>query len=69
MLKTTQTPPSPDDLRSALAFFDVPVYIVAARVHIHPLRLGQMLRGRRPLPAELAELLLVEIETVAKARQ
>ena len=43
------------ELRAELARQMVPVYVLASRVGLHPAHLGQVLRGRRPLPPELAE--------------
>lgn len=57
----------PADIRSALARYELPLYVLAARVRVHPVRLGQMLRGRRPLPPALAEQLLREIAREAAA--
>ncbi len=42
------------DLRAEVARQMVPVYVLASRVGLHPAHLGQVLRGRRPLPPELA---------------
>lgn len=43
------------ELRAEVARQMVPVYVLASRVGLHPAHLGQVLRGRRPLPPELAE--------------
>jgi plasmid maintenance system antidote protein VapI len=43
------------DLRVALILADLRLYEVAARVGCHPSRLGQMLRGRTPMTAEIAD--------------
>jgi hypothetical protein len=53
------------DIRAALARYELPLYVLAARVRVHPVRLGRMLRGRRPLPPDLAAQLLREIEREA----
>ena len=50
----TTTPPSPADLRALLARERVAVYLVAARVRVHPSRLSAMLHERVPMPADLA---------------
>ena len=43
------------ELRAEVARRLIPVYVLASRVGLHPAHLGQVLRGRRPLPPELAE--------------
>lgn len=43
------------ELRAEVARQMVPVYVLASRVGLHPAHLGQVLRGRRPLPPELAQ--------------
>jgi len=42
------------DLRAKLARLRVPVYVVAARVRIHPVRLGQLLNERITLTPAMA---------------
>ncbi len=42
------------ELRAEVARQMIPVYVLASRVGLHPAHLGQVLRGRRPLPPELA---------------
>ena len=49
------------DLRAEVARQMVPVYVLASRVGLHPAHLGQVLRGRRPLPPELAERIAREL--------
>ncbi len=48
-------------LRAEVARQMVPVYVLASRVGLHPAHLGQVLRGRRPLPPELAERIAREL--------
>jgi plasmid maintenance system antidote protein VapI len=42
------------DLRAELARRQVTIYRLAPIVGLHPSHLGQVLRGRRPLSAEMA---------------
>jgi plasmid maintenance system antidote protein VapI len=46
--------PTAADLRSDLARFDRRIYAIAPVVGMHPVRLGQVLRGKLPLTPELA---------------
>lgn len=46
------------DLRAELARRRLPVYILAARVRLHPVRLGRMLSGRVSLTAPIAERIM-----------
>ena len=43
------------DLRAEVARRQVQIYRLAPLVGLHPSHLGQILRGRRPLPPGLAE--------------
>jgi len=43
------------ELRAEVARRLIPIYVLASRVGLHPAHLGQVLRGRQPLPPELAE--------------
>lgn len=54
------------DLRAELARRELPVYILAARVRLHPVRLGRILKGRLTLTPALAERIrsAIESETV-----
>ena len=42
------------DLRAERARRQVPIFLVASRVGIHPARLGQILNGKYPLSTETA---------------
>jgi plasmid maintenance system antidote protein VapI len=42
------------ELRAEIARLQVAIYRLAPRVGLHPSHLGQILRGRRPLPPDLA---------------
>jgi hypothetical protein len=53
-MQRNDTQPSAADLRSDLARFDRRIYDIAPVVRMHPARLGQVLRGKLPLSAELA---------------
>jgi plasmid maintenance system antidote protein VapI len=44
---------SASDLRAEIARRQLVIYELAPRVGLHPGHLGQVLRGRRPLTAEL----------------
>lgn len=46
---------TPEDLRAEIARRQVRVYALAARVSIHPGRLGQMLNEKLPMPDSVAE--------------
>jgi len=54
--------PTAADLRAARARARVPVYILAARVRIHPVRVSRLLHGRIPLRPNVAVRLLAAIE-------
>jgi hypothetical protein len=43
-----------EEFRVQLILRDLRLYEVAPRVGCHPGKLGQMLRGRAPMPAEIA---------------
>lgn len=47
-----------DDLRAELARRRLPVYVLAARVRLHPVRLGRLLSRRLTLTPELATRIL-----------
>jgi plasmid maintenance system antidote protein VapI len=49
-------------LRGKLAEHRLPIFVVAARIRVHPRRVGEMLNGHRPLPPELAAKILQAIE-------
>lgn len=46
------------DLRAERARRGVPLYILAARVRLHPVRLGRVMSGRLTLTPQLAERIL-----------
>ncbi|MBM4439641.1 MAG: hypothetical protein FJ027_04405 [Candidatus Rokubacteria bacterium] len=50
------------DLRAEIARRNLPVYVLAARVRLHPVRLGRMLRGRLTLTTEMATRIRSAIE-------
>jgi plasmid maintenance system antidote protein VapI len=54
--------PTPADLRAEIARRDIPVYILAARLPMHPVRLGRLLRGRLTLTPEMAVRILRALE-------
>ena len=42
-----------EELRADFSRTMTPIYIIAAEVEQHPARLGQMLRGRLPMPLDV----------------
>jgi hypothetical protein len=58
---------TPADLRALLARHQIPIYRLAPLVNLHPGRLGQMLNGRVPLPADIAERIQQALEEVRSA--
>ncbi len=63
MIPTTH---SADDLRALVARRQITRYQLAAKVGVHPGRLGQMLNGKLPLPTELAERLSEVLMTTSE---
>ncbi len=57
---------NPADLRAALARARLPIYVIAARVRIHPVRLGAMLRERIPIPPGMTELIFAAVREEVK---
>jgi plasmid maintenance system antidote protein VapI len=51
-----------DELRFEILRRDVRLYRLAARLDVHPSRLGRMLRGREPLSESLAARIREQIE-------
>ena len=52
------------DLRADLARAEIPLYVLAPLVGLHPNHLGKMLRGRQPMPPVIAERLRLATEQV-----
>jgi plasmid maintenance system antidote protein VapI len=48
---------TPADFRAWIARVQTPLYVLAPEVGVHPTRLGAMLRGRVPMPADVADRL------------
>ena len=46
--------PAAADLRAELARRRIPIYVLAARIEVHPTRLGSFLNERLPMSAEFA---------------
>lgn len=46
---------TPEDFRAEIARQQLNRYVLAAVVRVHPGRLGMMLNGKLPMPAEIAE--------------
>jgi hypothetical protein len=61
-------PPTPADLRAALARHRIPLYLVSARLRIHPIRLGKMIGERVAMPSGLADRIMRAIEEEARSR-
>ncbi len=51
-----------DQLRFEILRRDLRLYRLAAHVELHPSRLGRMLRGREPLPPDVADRLRAAID-------
>ena len=49
------TVPDAAEIRAQLARRRLPLYLLAAQIRIHPVRLGRMLNERIPLSAAVAE--------------
>ena len=56
------------DLKAELARHGVPRYVLAARVRLHPVRLGRLLNGRLTLTPALAQRLMMAIAEEAGAK-
>jgi plasmid maintenance system antidote protein VapI len=56
--------PTADDIRAELARRRLPIYMLAAMVGLHPIRLSKVLNGRVVLKPELAERIMRAIEAV-----
>ena len=63
-----QTDPAAQ-LRALRALHRVRLYDLAPRVGVHPGRLGGMLNGKLPLPAELADGIAAAIEQEATGKK
>jgi plasmid maintenance system antidote protein VapI len=59
---------SADDVRAECARRRLPLYMLAAKVGLHPVRLGRFLNGHRPLSPELAERIRRALDTDAQER-
>ncbi len=57
---------NPADLRAALARVQLPIYVLAGRVRIHPTRLAAMLSGKVPIPPDIADRILTAVREEAK---
>ena len=56
------------DIRVALARANIPAYIIAAKVRLHPINLGRILNGHAPLRPDLAHRIMTAIEQEVAAR-
>lgn len=59
------TTPAVPDLRAEIARTRVSRYVLAARVGVHPGRLGQMLNERLPMPPGVAERVAAALRDAA----
>jgi hypothetical protein len=57
-----------DELRAEVARYRVPVYMLAARLRVHPTRLSRLLHGRERIPEALVPKILDAIRAEAVAR-
>ena len=57
---------NPADLRAALARVQLPIYVLAGRVRIHPTRLAAMLRGKVPIPPDITDRILAAVREETK---
>ncbi len=57
---------NPADLRAALARVQLPIYVLAGRVRIHPTRLAAMWRGKIPIPPNIADRILAAVREEVK---
>lgn len=57
-----------DDLRALLARLNVPAYVVAARIRLHPVHLSRILHGHVPLQPDMARRIAAGIENESQAR-
>lgn len=69
----TAAPPLPTaaDLRAERARKQLPIFVLASKVGVHPFRLGQLLNGRRTLTPAMARKIaaaLAHVEGEAAAR-
>jgi hypothetical protein len=57
-MQSKSSPVTAEDLRAELARRRLPAYVLAAKVRVHPVRLGRLLNGRITLPPALAARIL-----------
>ena len=57
-----------DDLRAELARARIPIYILSARLRLHPVGLSKILHGHVPLSADLGRRVMAAIEEEVAAR-
>lgn len=53
----------PADLRAAIARARIPIYVLSAKVGLHPSNLSQVLNEHRPLTPDLARRLREALDT------
>jgi plasmid maintenance system antidote protein VapI len=54
------------DYRAEIARLQINRYVLAARVGVHPSRLGQMLNGRVPMPEHVAVRLSEALDPIER---
>src|SRR5262249_9611535 len=62
MATSRSIPPSPSELRAAIAVKQVPKFLVALHAGLHPTRLGAYLSERLPIPPAVAVRVAEAIE-------
>ena len=55
------------DIRAEIARRNVPLYVLAARVRLHPVRLGRLLNGRLTLTLEIAQRIMRSLDEAPSA--
>jgi hypothetical protein len=68
MESTKVAPPTPADLRAAIAREQLRLYVIAARVGVHPGKLSAVLGGRRPMSSTFAVRVWDVIQMLARER-
>ena len=56
------------DVRAALAYANIPIYIICAKVRLHPVNLSKVLNNHMPLKSDLARRIMAAIDQEVAAR-
>jgi hypothetical protein len=59
----SQELPTAADLRAAIARANVPLYVLAGRIRLHPTRLSKVVNGHVPIQPELASRIMENLES------